>query len=238
MNPRQLSMLIGAPLILGVIVFFVLVHFRSEQVAPPPAKLPGNEIADSALATTPAEPQRSTVNHTAALATTAVAPPAEEPYPELVIVDSEEFTEADVIFSEQPVIVDLGEYTVQSGDEFDIDVSLSAPPLASFFMIFEFDKDVIQYVPETATRVGTVLQHDLEFHAHPKGGRIALINGGKPGSKNTSQANHDKAMTFTMRALQPGRVDLAFSEGNISFTNGHGEMMDYEVQGGTVWITD
>jgi len=235
MNRKNITIIAGA-VVLGIIVFFVLL--RQPDTAPEPA-------IDHTIKVITSPPEDTAVVTAAERRPVDLAPPsppatpaldAEDDYPEPVIVESDEFQPEDVEFAEQSVILDLGEYEVRTGEEFDLYVSLSAPALASLFLVLEFDAELLEYVPDSAKAVGDVFRNDIEFHEDPKGGRIALINGGLPGNKNTNEAHHDRVASFRMRALKPGEVTLTPAGNGINFANAQGGLLEYEVHGGLVSI--
>ena len=235
MNRKNIT-IIGGAVVLGIIVFFVLL--RQPDVAPEPAidhtiKVIGPPPLESVVATA-AERRFVDLEPPAPPATPALD--EEDDYPEPAIVESDEFQPENVEFAAQSVILDLGEYEVRTGEEFDLYLSLSAPALASLLLVLEFDAELLEYVPDSAEAVGDVFRNDIEFHEDPKGGRVALINGGLPGNKNTNAAHHDRAASFRMRALKPGEVTLTPASNGISFGNALGGTLEYEVHGGLVSI--
>lgn len=163
------------------------------------------------------------------------APPGDAEEAEWVKQPSTEFTEADLARAGEGVQVDLGEYRVRVGDQIDVQVRLTAPPMESATLMFGYDPGKLSVIPDSARPVGQYFRRGIEFYVDEAGGRAVLIHTGKPGMKNINGATGAPVASFRLRALAEGDCTLSLV-GGTSFSNGRGSDEEYSVYGGAIHI--
>gem|GEM_PF-1537615 len=144
-----------------------------------------------------------------------------------------EFTAEDVAQCGRGVTLDLGSYEVRAGEEFEVKVRLTAPPLESLTLRLQFDSEVVSLVPDSTAPVGPQFRSGIECYAGRDGRSMALIHAGAPGKKNLDAGTGSPAVTWRMRAVRPGTARLEVAP-QSSFTNARGEDEQYSVSGGDV----
>lgn len=146
-----------------------------------------------------------------------------------------DFTEADLAQCGQGVQIDLGQYEVPVGQEFEVSLALSAPALESLTLCLGFDAEALALVPSSAAPVGTAFRSGIEGYAGKDGRTLVLIHAGMPGRKNLDAASGGAAVVWRMRALRVGSTRLEVLP-RSGFTNARGESETYTVAGGEVSV--
>ncbi len=150
---------------------------------------------------------------------------------------SEEFSQSDVSPEKMKVSMDLGEYTVDEGDEIEFGLKMSAPALESLTVLMEYDSTMLEYVKDSAKAKGKAFRNGIEFYADDKKGQMVLINAGIPGAKNINGVEETEIVTFRMRSKKAGKTKLECPTNAISFVNGRGNEIDnYSINGGFITI--
>ena len=190
---------------------------KQTAVVPPPA--PGKvELTPTKLAKTAAKPAAAVV---------------EENVPE----ESWDFTPEDLRAAEgRSVLVDLGEYTVQAGEEFDVSVFMDAPALQCALLAMKYDRELLEAVPDSGKAVGRVFRRGVEFFGDPATGRMALLCATLPGRKNILAAKDEKVAVFRMRAKKAGTATIEVDTKGVSFEAGNGKKLTLNCPPGKVLI--
>lgn len=159
--------------------------------------------------------------------------------PEKLDIFSEEFQQDDIRDEDMKVAVEIDDYEVLVGDEFDIAVRLSAPALESMTLLMEYDAELLECIADSAKAVGDTFRRGIEFYADNKKGRMVLINAGTPGAKNMEKAEDEMVATFKMVARKVGRTELVYPKVWSTFTNGKGmDIEDFRIHGGDILIEE
>lgn len=251
MQDRTTAIVVGCALLAGVMLL-LLVWFRGGAPEPGPVEPASSGDQGEAL---PPRPKQVTAPGRVADDTAAPEPtdgdestdtvtekPAAKPgrviLPGMPVIDETwEFSEADLVEADRKdVKVDLGDYTVVPGEEFEVAVFLDAPSLQSFLLAMTYDLEMLQVVPESAKAAGGVFRAGIEFFQHPEGGRMAIMCATVPGQKNILAAKDEKVATFRMRALKAGVTAIGIDKKGLNFDNGRGEAELCEIVGGKVVI--
>ena len=248
MHDRTTAAVIGCALAAGLMLL-LLVWFRGGAPSPEPSAPERAEAAPPAPQPV-ASAQRPEDDVPAPKPTDAdtpgeqpvqeepKAPPGRVILPGLPAIDETwEFSEEDLAQADrEDVKIDLGDYTVVSGEEFEVEVYSDSPPLQSFLLAMTYDQAMLQAVPGSEKAVGKVFRAGIEFFQHPEGGRMAVLCATVPGQKNVLAAGNEKVATFRMRALKQGVTTIGIDKKGLNFTNGRGESELCEIAGGKVVI--
>ena len=250
MQDKTTAIVIGCALLAGVMLL-LLVWFRggvpspgpvepdasgrAEAPRPPPTPITPPEAAGD---DTPTPESTDADGSTDAAAEEPVPKPGRVILPGMPAIDETwEFTEGDLTEADRrDVEIDLGDYTVVPGEEFEVAVYLDAPPLQSFLLAMTYDMAMLRVVPESAKAVGGVFRAGIEFFEHPAGGRMAIMCATVPGQKNILAANDEQVAAFRMRALKAGETTIGIDTKGLNFDNGRGQREAHEIVGGKVVI--
>ena len=169
--------------------------------------------------------------------------PAETAAKRAVVVEenvqekSWDFTPEDLRAAEgRSVLVDLGEYTVQAGEEFDVSVFMDAPALQCALLAMKYDRELLEAVPDSGKAVGRVFRRGVEFFGDPATGRMALLCATLPGRKNILAAQDEKVAVFRMRAKKAGTATIEIDTKGVSFEAGNGKKLTLDCPPGKVLI--
>lgn len=143
------------------------------------------------------------------------------------------FGAADLAACGSGVRLDLGNYRVATGSEFDVLLSLHAPALESATVVLGYDPQALVVVPRSGRPLGSQFRGGIECYADEAAGRLVLIHAGTPGMKNVDAFAQGAAAGWRMRAVRPGQTQLRVLEGS-SFVNGRGDEEAAVVDGGVV----
>ena len=163
-------------------------------------------------------------------------PPTGTPKPIKETEEGWEFTADDIKASSRKVFLGLGQYRPHSGQEFEVELLLDAPPLESVTLVLAYDPEYLEFVNGSAKSVGRAFRKGIEANADASNGRLAFVQVGTPGQKNVLACSNEKVAVFRMRAKKPGNTTLAPADKGVSFTNGQGHDEEYQVSGGSVQI--
>jgi len=151
-----------------------------------------------------------------------------------------EFSAEELADTERPVYLDLGDYQVAVGQEFEVALFLEAPALSSLDLVMVYDKELLEAVEGSEQTHGRVLREGMLFRINDKTGHVGIFSkdhGGLPGKKNLFTARNERIASFRMRAEAEGATTLSFVEDRgISFKNGLGVERPHEVFGGRIVI--
>jgi hypothetical protein len=211
--------------------------------APPAAHIP-EPSPDTRLAAPPQQKIPETIPADPETAIKDTSPTAEtKPLPDINELLAEkgyiQFTADDAHGANDPIMVNISDYRVAKGDEFEVSVRLQAPALESMTLLMNYDPALLEYLPETARVVGKSFHLGIEFYADQQKGRMVLINSGLPGAKNIYPTGNEVIAVFRMVAKEAGQTQITFPESGVSFTNAVGrETTDYKINGGTITISE
>ncbi len=150
-----------------------------------------------------------------------------------------EFTAEDARYAEKPIAVNLGNYRVRKGDEFEVAVQVQAPALESFTLLMNYDPELLECLPDTAHPVGKSFHMGIEFYADQQKGKMVLINAGLPGAKNINPTDNQTVAVFRMVAKGEGQTQIICPETGVNFTNAIGrEVVNYKINGGAISIRE
>ena len=155
----------------------------------------------------------------------------------VVIEDPDAFTADELAFKDLPVDVEIGDYRVASGQEFDVTVAMSAPALMTFSLHLGFDPELVEYVPESAEKVGGTFRGDIEFYCKPEMKQMILISTMNPGAKSSTIASRSPVARFRLRAKQAGVTELSIIQKGTFYLNADGtQIADFAISGGNILI--
>jgi hypothetical protein len=159
------------------------------------------------------------------------------PAPELKVEDPDAFTADELAFKDLPVDVEIGDYRVAAGQDFDVTVVMSAPALMTFSLHMAFDPELVEYVPESAEKLGSTFRGDIEFYCKPEMKQMILISTMNPGAKSSTIASRSPVARFRLRAKQAGVTDLAVLKKGTFYLNADGtQIADFAISGGNILI--
>lgn len=185
------------------------------------------QVADSA------QPPSEIVGEPAA---TDVAELPPEPI-NVTIEDPGAFTADELDFKDLPVDVELGDYRVEPGQEFEVTIVMSAPALMTFSLHMGFDPVLLEYVPDSAEKVGITFRGDVEFYCRPEMKQMILINTMTPGAKSSTIASRTPVARFRLRAKQTGVTELSVLKKGTFYLNADGiQVADFAISGGNILI--
>ena len=152
------------------------------------------------------------------------------------VIAAEAFTKENVEDKETTVYMDIGRYDVDSGDEFEVNITVTAPALANFSLMMEFDPEYLYYVADFVDAIGKTCRYGIDFYAQNDKGRMILISKGNPGAKHTEKVIDKTIAKFRMKARKPGITTLASASSGMILLDAFGNEMEYDVQGGEIKI--
>ncbi len=148
-----------------------------------------------------------------------------------------EFSKEDIQAAEGFVIeVDPGEYAVDVGQEFEVSVSLTAPPLQAMVLPMNFDGRLLEAIPGSGRAVGPTFRKGVEFFVKPKGGKMTLFCATFPGMKNILPVDGEIVATFGMRAKAAGRTRIEIDQELMKFVQGTGVLLKVQPADGLVVV--
>jgi hypothetical protein len=203
----------------------------SEQVEDlPPEPVPAPTVAKSARPPAPGteEPPASAVSNGSKQPPEPVA---------VTIEDPDAFTADELAFKDLPVDVEIGDYRVEAGQEFEVTVVMSAPAMMTFSLHMGFDPALVEYVPDSAKKVGDTFRGEIEFYCKPEMKQMILINTMNPGAKSSTIASRTPVAQFRLRAIQPGATELHILKQGTFYLNADGtQVADFAISGGNILI--
>jgi hypothetical protein len=152
------------------------------------------------------------------------------------MIVAEALTEENVEGKETTVYMDIGRYDIDSGDEFEVNITVAAPELANFSLMMEFDPKYLDYVADSAIAVGKTFRYGIDFYAQNDKGSMILISKGDPGAKHTEKVIDKTVAKFRMKARKPGITMLVSASRGMILWDTFGNEMEYDIQGGEIEI--
>ncbi len=152
------------------------------------------------------------------------------------IIAKEAFLQSDIEDKETMVYMDIGNYDIDRGSEFEIIVNLAAPALANFSLMMEFDNSYLEYVEKSEKAIGDMFRYGIEFYAQNEQGRMILISAGHPGAKHTEKVVDKPVALFRMKAKKEGTTKITFAEKGVILLDPFGNKMEYDILGGEIEI--
>jgi hypothetical protein len=155
----------------------------------------------------------------------------------VVIEDADAFTADELAFKDLPVDVEIGDYRVSAGQEFEVTVVMSSPALMTFSLHLGYNPDLVEYVADSAEKVGGTFRGDVEFYCKPEMKQMILISTMNPGAKSSTIASRSPVARFRLRAKQAGVTELTILKQGTFYLNADGtQIADFAISGGTILI--
>ena len=232
--------------VIGCSVFFLFLFFIKNQAAPKPEVLGGSkENIKTSQAETAVKKFEKPKEHKPRGKKEIITFIEEELEPEEYIEEEPSLEEIkafaaflpeDLEDKQKMVYMDIGNYDVDTGEEFEISIRVDAPALVNFSLMMEFNQEFIEYVSDSAKAVGKMFRYGIEFYAQNDKGRMILISKGHPGAKQTEKVEDRPVAVFRMKAKQSGITKINFSGKGIILLDPFGGKLEYDVKGGVIEI--
>lgn len=217
-----------AAIAIGLGLFGLRIATAERQVADAPAVA---DVAPVSVEESPVPPPVEEFSKPAEAAEIEHTPPS------AVIEDPDAFTADELAFKDLPVDVEIGNYRVSAGQEFEVTVVMSSPALMTFSLHLGYNPDLVEYVADSAEKVGGTFRGDVEFYCKPEMKQMILISTMNPGAKSSTIASRSPVARFRLRAKQTGVTELTILKQGTFYLNADGtQIADFAISGGTILI--